>query len=71
MKMSEFVNLVGTETIIDYSFDREVQVWSMQNFYIDEDTGEVKHNRLDLIIDNFVRYARNPRYGTRKDATHG
>jgi hypothetical protein len=52
---------------VDYPFGRELRQWSMKNFYIDEN-GEPKHNRLPLIMDSFIPYARNPHKG---EATHG
>ena len=39
----------------------------MKNFYIDE-KGEIKHNRLPLIMDIFIANASNPHNGK---ATHG
>ena len=48
--------------------DKEaVEQWSMKNFYIDGN-GEVKHNRLTLIMDAFIANARNPHKGK---PTHG
>ena len=67
MSREEFISLIGQDVVVDYpSFD-EVQEWSMKNFNIDEN-GEIKHNRLSLIIDVFIRNARNPHKG---EATHG
>jgi hypothetical protein len=53
--------------VVDYPFGRELQRWSMKNFYIDGN-GEVKHNRLTLIMDAFIANARNPHKGK---PTHG
>ena len=50
MTKNEFIALIGQDIVVDYSFWRELQRWSMKNFYIDEN-GEVKHNRLPLIED--------------------
>lgn len=54
MTKNEFIALIGQDIVVDYSFWRELQLWSMKNFYIDEN-GEVKHNRLPLIMDVFYR----------------
>lgn len=66
MNKDEFVCLVGQDVVVDYPFGRELQQWSMKNFYIDN--GEIKHNRLSLNMDVFIANARNPHKGT---ATHG
>ena len=63
----EFVSLIGTDVVVDYPFGRELQRWSMLNFYVDSD-GEIKHNRIPLLIDNFIANARNPHPGS---PTHG
>lgn len=67
MTKTEFINLIGQDLVVDYPFGRELQRWSMKNFYIDEN-GEPKHNRLPLIMDSFIQYASNPHKG---EATHG
>ena len=67
MTTEEFINLIGKDLVVDYPFGRELQRWSMKNFYLDEN-GEPKHNRLPLIMDSFIPYARNPHKGK---ATHG
>lgn len=67
MTRAEFVALIGQDVVVDYPFGRELQRWSMKNFYIDEN-GEIKYNRLPLIMDVFITNARNPHKGT---ATHG
>lgn len=67
MTKTEFINLIGQDLVVDYPFGRELQQWSMKNFYIDEN-GEPKHNRLPLIMDSFIPYTRNPHKG---EATHG
>ena len=67
MNKDEFVFLIGQDVVVDYPFGRELQQWSMKNFYVD-DNGEIKHNRLPLNIDVFIANARNPHKGT---ATHG
>lgn len=66
MSKDEFVTLIGQDLVIDYPFQGELQQWSMKNFLIEN--GEIKHNRLPLIIDNFIAKARNPHKG---EATHG
>ena len=68
MSKDEFVSLIGKDVVVDYPFFDEVQKWSMKNFYID-DNGDIKHNRItSLIVDVFIRNARNPHKG---EATHG
>lgn len=67
MLREEFVSLIGQDLVVDYLFGNEIQRWSMKNFYIDEN-GEIKHNRLPLIMDVFIAYASNPHKGK---ATHG
>ena len=59
MTRPEFIALIGQDIVVDYPFGRELQRWSMKNFYIDGN-GEVKHNRLTLIMDAFIANARNP-----------
>lgn len=66
MTKEEFISIIGKDLVIDYPFGNEVQQWSMKNFSIVE--GEIKHNRLDLIMDVFIRNATNPHKG---EATHG
>lgn len=46
---------------------REMQQWSMKNFYIDEQ-GQVRHKRLDMLMDNFIARTCNPYKG---EPTHG
>lgn len=67
MTKQEFISLVGQDLVIDYPFGHELQKWSMKNFYLDEN-GEPQHNRIPLIMDVFIRNARNPHKG---EATHG
>lgn len=67
MLESEFRELIGQDLVVDYPFGLELQQWSMKNFYVDE-YGVIHHNRLPLIIDVFIKYARNPHKGV---ATHG
>lgn len=67
MNKDEFVFLIGQDVVVDYPFGRELQQWSMKNFYVD-DNGEIKHNHLLLNMDVFIANARNPHKGT---ATHG
>ncbi|MBQ7673521.1 MAG: hypothetical protein IJT36_03230 [Alphaproteobacteria bacterium] len=67
MEMTEFEALVGKDICVEYDFNGEKQIWSMKNFYIDEN-GIIHHNRLPLIIDVFVKNASNPHCGT---PTHG
>lgn len=65
MNKDEFVFLIGQDVVVDYPFGRELQQWSMKNFYVD-DNGEIKHNRLLLNMDVFIANARNPHKGTAK-----
>ena len=67
MTKTEFMNLIGQDVVVDYPFGNELQKWSMKNFYVTED-GEIHHKRLPLIMDVFIRNARNPHTG---EATHG
>lgn len=67
MDKAEFIALIGQDVVVDYPFFGELQRWSMKNFHLDGN-GEPKHNRLPLIMDNFIAMARNPHKG---DATHG
>lgn len=67
MTKEEFATLVGQDVVVDYYFHGELQQWSMKNFYID-DKGCIRHNRLPLIIDVFIKNACNPHKGK---ATHG
>ncbi len=67
MTKNEFIALIGQDVVVDYPFGRELQRWSMKNFYIDGN-GEVKHNRLTLIMDAFISNAINPHKGK---PTHG
>ena len=53
MTKNEFIALIVQDVVVDYPFGRELQRWSMKNFYIDGN-GEVKHNRLTLIMDAFI-----------------
>ena len=66
MTREEFINLIGQDVVVDYTFGNEIQRWSMKNFSIEN--GVIKHNRLPLIIDVFITNARNPHKG---EATHG
>lgn len=67
MTKEEFVKLIGQDLVVDYPFGRELQRWSMKNFYLAEN-GEPRHKRLPLIMDVFIANARNPHKG---EATHG
>ena len=67
MSKDEFTALIGQDVVIDYPFFNELQQWSMKNFYIDGN-GEIKHNRLPMIMDVFISNARNPHKG---EPTHG
>lgn len=67
MSKDEFTALIGQDVVIGYPFFNELQQWSMKNFYIDEN-GEIKHNRLSMIVDVFISNARNPHKG---EPTHG
>ena len=67
MTKEEFIELIGEDVVVDYPFFGELQQWSMKNFYIGAD-GEIRHNRLPLIMDVFIANASNPHKG---EATHG
>ena len=66
MTRDEFISLIGKDVVVDYPFGRELQRWDMRNFNIID--GEIKHNRLPLIMDVFIANARNPHKG---EPTHG
>ena len=59
MDKTEFISLIGQDIVVDYPFYGELQQWDMKTFYID-DNGEIHHNRLPLIIDVFIKNAKNP-----------
>ena len=68
MTKAEFRTLIGKDLVVDYQFGRELQQWSMKNFYIDA-KGEIRHRRITtLITDVFIKGAHNPHRG---EATHG
>lgn len=67
MEKEKFVSLIGQDLVVDYPFGNEIQCWNMKNFYIDEN-GEIKHNRIPLIMDVFIAHTSNPHKG---EATHG
>lgn len=67
MTKEEFIDLIGEDLVVDYPFGKELQKWSMKNFYIDE-KGEIHHKRLSMIMEVFIKNARNPHKG---EATHG
>lgn len=66
MERSEFIELIGSDLVVDYPFFGEVQKWSMKNFIIED--GAVKHNRLPINMNVFIPNARNPHIG---EPTHG
>ena len=66
MTKDEFISLIGKDVVVDYPFFGEIQKWDMRNFMIVD--GEIKHNRLPLNMDVFIKNARNPHKGK---ATHG
>lgn len=68
MTKDEFISLIGKDLVVDYPFGKELQRWSMKNFYVDED-GNVRHKRItSMLTDGFITHARNPHWGK---ATHG
>ena len=67
MTRKEFIELDGQDVVVDYPFGRELQRWSMKNFYINEH-GQIRHNRLPVLMSEFIENARNPHKG---EATHG
>lgn len=66
MSKEEFIALIGQDVVVDYNFCGELQQWSMKNFSIKD--GVIRHNRLSLIVDVFIKGAHNPHKG---EATHG
>lgn len=66
MSKEEFIALIGQDVVVDYNFCGELQQWSMKNFSIKD--GVIRHNRLPLIMDVFIKGAHNPHKG---EATHG
>lgn len=66
MSKEEFIALIGQDVVVDYNFCGELQQWSMKNFSIKD--GVIRHNRLPLIVDVFIKGAHNPHKG---EATHG
>lgn len=66
MSKEEFIALIGQDVVVDYNFCGELQQWSMKNFSIKD--GVIRHNRLPLIMDVFIKGAHNPHKGK---ATHG
>lgn len=66
MTEAEFIELIGKDVVVDYPFQGRIQTWSMKNFHIKD--GKIKHKHLPLIMDTFIRNARNPHEGK---ATHG
>ena len=66
MTRDEFISLIGKDVVVDYPFGRELQRRDMRSFNIID--GEIKHNRLPLIMDVFIANARNPHKG---EPTHG
>ena len=67
MEKNEFITLIGQDVVVEYPFFEELQLWSMKNFYLDEN-GEPHHNRIPLIMDEFIKNCRNPHKGK---PTHG
>ena len=63
MSKEEFISLIGQDVVVDYPFGNEIQKWTMNNFYIDDD-GNIKHKIIKtLITDVFIPKARNPHKG--------
>lgn len=68
MKKEEFIELIGQDVVVEYPFCGEIQLWSMKNFYVDQN-GKIFHNRIrTLNTDIFISNARKPHEGK---ATHG
>lgn len=67
MTREEFISLIGQDLVVDYPFGREIQKWSMLNFYIDKN-GEPSHKRLPISMDVFIQNAKNAHKGK---PTHG
>lgn len=71
MSKEEFIALIGQDVVVDYNFCGELQQWSMKNFSIKDGVIRhkvIRHNRLPLITDVFIKGAHNPHKG---EATHG
>lgn len=66
MTEAEFIKLIGKDVVVDYPFQGRIQRWSMKHFYIKD--GKIKHKTHPLIMDVFIKNARNPHVG---EATHG
>lgn len=66
MEREDFIKLIGQDLVVKYKFGNEIQLWDMRNFIIEN--GIIKHKRLPLIIDVFIRGAYDPHKGI---ATHG
>ena len=66
MTKEEFISLIVKDICVEYPFHNEIQLWNMKNFTYEN--GKIRHNRLPLIIDNFIKNARNPH---KREATHG
>ena len=68
MTKEEFISLIGKDIVVDYPFGKELQRWSMKNFYVDKE-GNVRHKRItSMLTDGFIANARNPHKG---EPTHG
>ena len=68
MTKEEFISLIGKDIVVDYPFGKELQRWSMKNFYVDKE-GNVRHKRItSMLTDEFIANARNPHKG---EPTHG
>lgn len=58
MSKEEFIALIGQDVVVDYNFCGELQQWNMKNFSIKD--GVIRHNRLPVIVDVFIKGAHNP-----------
>lgn len=67
MTREEFIALIGKDLVVDYPFGKELQRWSLKNFYVGDD-GQIRHKRLNMLTDGFISKARNPHWG---EPTHG
>ena len=66
MSKEEFIALIGQDVVVDYNFVENCNSGAWKNFSIKD--GVIRHNRLPLIMDVFIKGAHNPHKG---EATHG
>ena len=70
MEQKQFEDLIGTDTIVQYQFGNELQLWNLKNFTRDPDAVKaynakwqpetpvtIVHNRLPINAHNFAKHA--------------